>query len=82
MLYLIGISQGVYIGGKAISERENTLEDRVKSLIALKAAYATEIDPAKREKIANDYSTTATAARDDFEAVMNIKVDDAKLRLN
>jgi len=82
LLYLIGISQGVYIGGKAISERENALEDRVKSLIVLKAAYATETDPAKREKIATDYVSTTTAARADFEAIMNIKVDDSKLRLN
>jgi hypothetical protein len=82
LLYLIGISQGVYIGGKAISERESALEDRVKSLMALKATYATETDPDKRTKIAADYAKTATAAKADFEAIMNIKVDDAKLRLN
>ena len=81
LLYLIGISQGVYIGGKAISERENTLEERVKSLMALKAAYAVETDATKKKSIADDYKNTATAARADFEALMNIKVDDKKLEL-
>jgi DNA (cytosine-5)-methyltransferase 1 len=81
LLYLIGISQGVYVGGKAISERENALEDRVKSMIALKAAYANEADPAKKAQIAADYLKTATAARVDFQAVTNIAVDDAKLVL-
>jgi hypothetical protein len=81
LLYLIGISQGVYVGGKAIAERENTLDDRVKSMSALKRAYASETDAGKKVKIATDYSNTASAAREDFHAIMNIEVDDAKLKL-
>jgi hypothetical protein len=81
LLYLIGISQGVYVGGKAVSEREGALDDRVKSLIALKESYAGEPDAAKKALIAADYLKTATAARADFQAIMNIQVEDAKLRL-
>jgi hypothetical protein len=81
LLYLIGISQGVYVGGKAISEREGSLDERVKSLIALKQSYTAETDTAKRQQIAADYLKTATAARADFQAIINIEVPDAKLRL-
>lgn len=81
LLYLIGISQGVYVGGKAISERETSLGDRVKSLIELKARYASETDKAKRDQIAADYAKTANAAKSDFEAVAGISVDEGKLRL-
>lgn len=81
LLYLIGISQGVYVGGKAIAEREQPLDDRVKSMKALKAAYASEPDTGKKTQIAADYQKTATAAREDFRALMNIDVDDAKLKL-
>ena len=35
MLYLIGISQGVYVGGKAVTERTRDLEEAVKKMIAL-----------------------------------------------
>jgi hypothetical protein len=81
LLYLIGISQGVYVSGKAVSEREGALEDRVKSLIALKESYAGEPDADKKALIAAAYLKTATAARADFQAIMNIQVEDAKLRL-
>jgi hypothetical protein len=50
-------------------------------MIALKAAYANETDPAKKAQIAADYLKTATAARGDFQAVTNIAVEDAKLVL-
>jgi len=81
LLYLIGISHGVYVGGKAISETESALDDRVKSLIALKARYAAAPDDAARQPIAADYLKTATAARGDFQALMNIQVPDVKLHL-
>ena len=81
LLYLIGISQGVYVGGKAISERESSLDERVKSLIALKARYAGETDKAERDKIAAAYAETANAAKTDFEAIASISVDEGKLRL-
>ena len=81
LLYLIGISQGVYVGGKAISERETSLDDRVKSLIQLKARYAGETDKAERDKIAAAYAETANAAKTDFEAIAGISVDEGKLRL-
>src|SRR5712671_3668517 len=81
LLYLIGISQGVYVGGKAISERETSLDDRVKSLIQLKARYASETDKAERDKIAAAYAETANAAKTDFEAIAGISVDEGKLRL-
>ena len=81
LLYLIGISQGVYVGGKAISERETSLNDRVKSLIGLKARYARETDKAERDKIAAAYAETANAAKTDFEAIAGISVDGGKLRL-
>jgi len=81
LLYLIGISQGVYVGGKAIAERENTLEDRVKSMRELKARYAGEPDANNKATIAADYLKTASAAREEFQAIMNIEVDDAKLKL-
>ena len=81
LLYLIGISQGVYVGGKAISERETSLDERVKSLIALKARYASETDKAKRDQIAADYAKTANTAKADFEAIAGISVDEGKLRL-
>ncbi len=81
LLYLIGISQGVYVGGKAIAEREQTLEDRVKSMIGLKAAFAGATDSAKKTQITADYCKTATAAREDFRAIMNIEVENAKLKL-
>ena len=80
LLYLIGISQGVYVGGKAIAEREHTLEDRVKSMSALKASYASATDADKKAQITKDYRKTATAAREEFRAIMNIEVDDAKLK--
>ena len=81
LLYLIGISQGVYVGGKAISERETSLNDRVKSLIGLKARYARETDKAEGDKIAAAYAETANAAKTDFEAIAGISVDESKLRL-
>jgi hypothetical protein len=81
LLYLIGISQGVYVGGKAISDRETSLDERVKSLVALKARYASETDKAKRDQIAADYAKTANTAKADFEAIAGISVDESKLRL-
>lgn len=32
MLYLIGISQGVYVGGKAITDRTTRIQDAVKKM--------------------------------------------------
>ena len=81
LLYLIGISHGVYVGGKAVGDSESVLDDRVKSLIGLKTSYAAENDATKRAKIADDYLRTATAARADFQALMNIEVPDPKLHL-
>ena len=81
LLYLIGISQGVYVGGKAISERETSLDKRVKSLAALKAKFAAETDTEKKDQLAADYAETANAAKADFEAIAGISVDEGKLRL-
>lgn len=81
LLYLIGISHGVYVGGKAVSDTQSALNDRVKSLIALKARYAAAATQADRDQTAADYLRTATAARPDFQALMNVQVPDAKLRL-
>ena len=53
MLYLIGISQGVYVAGKAISDRKGQLEEALKamrdsenSVIALTRQLADAADPA------------------------------------
>jgi hypothetical protein len=55
MLYLIGISQGVYIGGKAISDRTTRIEDAVKKMKAVEGDTS---------KIAEYNAAEATAKRE------------------
>jgi hypothetical protein len=58
MLYLIGISQGVYIGGKAISDRTTRIEDAVKKMQQLEPSIA------DKDKKAEYEAAQATAKRE------------------
>lgn len=64
MLYLIGISQGVYVGGKAVTDRTTDLEASVQKMIDLenKIRDAAGKSPAPPE-LPDWYSQYANAAR-------------------
>ena len=62
MLYLIGISQGVYVGGKAITDRTTRIEDAVKKLKQLEPLIA---DPAKLA----EYRAAELTAKSEFASL-------------
>jgi len=78
MLYLIGISQGVYVGGKAITDRTTDLEAAVAKMIDLDSKIAEE-----RAKTApnatqlgdweKEYARAASTAAVEFTSLQNRK---------
>ncbi|MEA2873406.1 MAG: hypothetical protein QOH67_3382 [Hyphomicrobiales bacterium] len=81
MLYLIGISQGIYVAGKAISDRKTALEEAVKTMQAAEKTVK-ELTPKIRDAKAagtpdqtaeaqllakkDEYHKAATTAAEDF----------------
>ena len=66
MLYLIGISQGVYLGGKAITDRTSRIEDAVKKMIENEAQVA---DPKKKM----EYDQAEETAKTEFAALYQLQ---------
>jgi hypothetical protein len=73
MLYLIGISQGVYVGGKAVTDRTTDLENAVAQMIKLQAQIAAETDDAKRRPLLTEYEKAARFAIYEFEPLYSRK---------
>ncbi|WP_145984305.1 hypothetical protein [Bradyrhizobium nitroreducens] len=67
MLYLIGISQGVYIGGKAITDRKTLIENAIKKMNALEK----ETDPAKKK----EYAAAEETAKREFASFFQLEQD-------
>lgn len=66
MLYLIGISQDVYVGGKAISDRTSRVEDSVKKMMANEADLA---DAKKKQ----EYDQAELTAKTEFAALYHLQ---------
>jgi hypothetical protein len=80
MLYLIGISQGVYIGGKAVTDRTTDLEAAVQKMIDLEAQIRTKeaalgSNPRTAELIGLDegYKKAAIIAAQEFASLQHRK---------
>ncbi len=77
MLSLIGISQGVYVGGKAITDRTTDLENAVQKMIDLEGEIRKLTDPAKANELAartDEYRKAATLAVSEFTSLQNREV--------
>jgi hypothetical protein len=74
MLYLIGISQGVYVGGKAVTDRTRDLEQAVAKMIELEKNIVAEKDEAKRKPLVEEYEKAAKSALKEFAPLQNRKV--------
>jgi hypothetical protein len=73
MLYLIGISQDVYVGGKAVTDRTTDLENAVKKMMDIEkqiAALPGTADP-KRAPLEQEYEKAATFAVREFTSLYN-----------
>jgi len=66
MLYLIGISQGVYIGGKAITDRKTLIEDAIKKMSVLEPQIA---DPTKKM----EYEAAEQTAKREFASFFQLR---------
>lgn len=66
MLYLIGISQGVYVGGKAITDRTTRIEDAVKKMQQLEPLIA---DSAKKA----EFDAAQKTAKDEFASLYQLQ---------
>jgi hypothetical protein len=94
MLYLIGISQGVYVGGKAVTDRTTDLEAAVQKMIdldsqirALEAKLAPgAARPSELVALDDQYAKAAATAAVEFTALQNrkfpTKFDFAKRKVN
>jgi hypothetical protein len=65
MLYLIGISQGVYVGGKVITDRTTRIEDAVKKL--------KQLEPAAGAAKTAEYEAAEKTAKDEFAGLYQLK---------
>jgi Ca2+/Na+ antiporter len=74
MLYLIGISQGVYVGGKAVTDRTTDLGNAVAKMMDLETKILAEPDPKKREPLVAEYEKAARFAVEEFAPLYNRKV--------
>ncbi|HEY3304926.1 MAG TPA: hypothetical protein VGL70_15485 [Candidatus Binatia bacterium] len=66
MLYLIGISQGVYIGGKVITDRTSRIEDAVKKMMENETLLA---DAKKKQ----EYDQAEETAKTEFAALYQLQ---------
>lgn len=81
MLYLIGISQGVYVGGKAVTDRTTDLEASVQKMIELedkmallRVAGAVPDDvKAQYDLLLKEYAKAAESAVVEFTSLQNRK---------
>jgi hypothetical protein len=78
MLYLIGISQGVYVGGKAVTDRTTDLEAAVQKMIDLEpqihakeVAPATATSAAELEALKDEYKKAALVAVQEFASLQH-----------
>ncbi len=67
MLYLIGISQGVYIGGKAITDRKTLIENSIHTMVDLEPVSAADAEK-KRQ-----YEAAEQTAKREFAAFYQLK---------
>jgi hypothetical protein len=94
MLYLIGISQGVYVGGKAVTDRTTDLEAAVQKMIDLDSQIRDAeaklapgaARPPELAALYDQYAKAAATAAVEFTALQNrkfpTKFDFAKRRVN
>jgi hypothetical protein len=73
MLYLIGISQGVYVGGKAITDRTTDLESAVAKMIDLERQLTTASD-AQRADLLLQYADAARTAANEYGPLTHRKI--------
>jgi len=93
MLYLIGISQGVYVGGKAVTDRTTDLEASVQKMIDLEqkirvkeAALGGAARTDELKALDEEYHNAALTAVDEFTSLQNrrfpTKADAAEKKLD
>ena len=86
MLYLIGISQGVYVGGKAVTDRTTDLEAAVQKMIELEDKIHAAKTPDEKKSLYDEYAKAATTAASEFAHLQNrrfpTKFDVARRRLD
>jgi hypothetical protein len=79
MLYLIGISQAVYVGGKAVTDRTTDLEAAVEKMVDLESKIATAkhtssaSPPGELGEFYDEYAKAASTAANEFAALQNRK---------
>jgi hypothetical protein len=87
MLYLIGISQGVFVGGQAVTDRTTDLENSVKKMVDLQKqvlSLTREIEMVppptnlaelqhQREARSQEYAEAATIAVEEFSPLLHRK---------
>jgi hypothetical protein len=76
MLYLIGISQGVYVGGKAVTDRTADLEDATKTMIDIEKQLQAVPAPAADQitKLNAQYQKAASRAAKEYGPLTHHKI--------
>jgi hypothetical protein len=74
MLYLIGISQGVYVGGKAVTDRTTDLENAVAKMMELEKQILALPEGTQRTAPLEEYKKAATFAAGEFAPLYNREV--------
>jgi hypothetical protein len=74
MLYLIGISQAVYVGGKAVTDRTTDLENAVVKMMELEKQILGLPEGAQRTGPLEEYKKAATFAVREFAPLYNREV--------
>jgi hypothetical protein len=71
ILYLMGISQGVYVGGKAVTDRTTDLDEAVKKMIDLESQILALPDGTQRTARLAEYGNAAKVAVLEFAPLYN-----------
>jgi len=80
LLYLMGISQGIYVGSKAIDDKVTKLDVDALALKKLAAEHADEADPGEKAKLAEKFTNLANDMARDFQGIYHVTVEDDKRR--
>lgn len=82
LLMLMGLSQGVYVGGNAATDNTTPLQDQLRGMQTLQESYlAAKDDPATQAAIAQQFEQAAQEAAEMFKGMFRRDVPEAMLKI-
>lgn len=82
LLMLMGLSQGVYVGGNATTDNTTPLQDQLRGMQTLQESYnAAKDDPKNQAIIAQQFEQAAEEAADMFKAMFRRDVPEGMLKI-